>query len=254
MLVTLKLIPSVLRCTPWIGFLPAGMLAVVMGLVAGRQPLGPEFRFLPTRLAVLAIVIAAGFVFDDPAKPTSDPVPSPLRFRRGIRALFGLLMAAGLFAIVIPFAADDMELVAVVSSDPVALGDADEAAVVQPKFPWGRLAVEMATMIGFTLAVAAGTSRRSESEPGRIATGVMLGVYATTWMIPETYRPWAGPTDQRWSTSAIWWWVALAIVWGLAGVFSWDSRTRRLLPFRLSSVATAKPSKVGSNRSRSSGN
>lgn len=220
---TLKLISSVLRCTPRIGFIPVGVIAVVLGVVAGRQPLGPEYRFLPTRLAVLAIVIAAGFAFDDPAKPTTDSVPSPLRFRRGIRAFFGMLMAAGLFAIVILFASDDMDLVAVVNSE-VALGDADEAAIMQPEFPWGRLALEMATMIGFTLAVAAATSRRSESEPGRIATGVMLGLYATTWMIPEPYRPWAGPTDQRWATSAIWWWVALGTTWGVAVVLSWDSR------------------------------
>ena len=246
---TPKLIPSVLRCTPRIGFIPAGVLAVVMGVVAGRQPLGPEYRFLPTRLAVLAIVIAAGFVFDDTAKPVTDSVPSPLRVRRGIRALFGLLMAAGLFAIVISFASDGMNLVSVVNSDPVAPGDGDEAATMEPEFPWGRLAMEMATMIGFTLAVAAATSRRIESEPGRIATGVMLGVSAATWMITETYRPWASPTDQRWATSAIWWWVALGIVWGIAAVFSWDSRAGRLLPFRRSSVGNANPSRVGTKQS-----
>jgi hypothetical protein len=244
---TLKLIPAVLRSTPRFGLVPAGLLAAVMGLVAGRQPFAAEFRFLPTRLAVLSIVIAAGFVFDDTAKPTTDSVPSPLRLRRWIRALFGLLMAAGLFAIVIPFASDGMNLVAVVNSD-VALGDADEAATMEPEFPWGRIALEMATMIGFTLAIAAVTSRRSESEPGRIATGVMLGVYATTWMIPEMYRPWANPMDQRWDTDAIWWWVALGVVWGVAVVFSWDSRAGRLLPRRRGSVGTAKPSRVGSTK------
>lgn len=245
---TPKLISSVLRCTPRIGFIPAGVLAVVMGVVAGRQPLGPEYRFLPTRLAVLAIVVAAGFVFDDPAKPTSDPVPSPLRFRRGIRTLYGLLMAAGLFAVVISFASDDMNLVAVASNEPIAPGVADEAATMEPEFPWGRLALEMATMIGFTLAIAAATSRRSESEPGRIATGVMLGVYAASWMIPEPYKPWASPTDQRWATSATWWWVALGIVWTVTAVFSWDSRTGRLL--RRSSVGNPNPSRVGSTQGR----
>ena len=245
---TLKLIPAVLRSTPRIGFVPAGVLAVVMGLVAGRQPVSTEFRFLPTRLAVLAIVIAVGFVFDDPAKPTTDYVPSPLRFRRGIRALYGLLMAAGLFAIVIMLASDDMNLVAVVNSDPVAPVEAEEVLTMHPEFPWGRLALEMAVMIGFTLSVAAATSRRSESEPGRIATGVLLGVYASTWMIPETYSPWANPMDQRWATDAIWWWVALGIIWGLAAVLSWDSRAGRLLPRRRVSVGRANSSRVGSTK------
>lgn len=246
---TPKLISSVLGCTPTIGFIPAGLLAVVMGVVAGRQPLGPEFRFLPTRLAVLAIVIAAGFVFDDPAKPTTDSVPSPLRFRRAIRALYGLSLGAALFAVVIPMASEGMNLVAVVASDPVAApGGADETAAMEPEFPWGRLALEMVTMIGFTLAIAAATSRRGESEPGRIATGVMLGVYATTWMIPEAYRPWASPNDQRWTTGATWWWVALGIVWTVTAVFSWDSRTERLL--RRSSVGNPNSSRVGSTQGR----
>ena len=248
---TLKLIPSVLRCTPRIGFIPAGVLAVVMGVVAGRQPLSPEYRFLPTRLAVLAIVIAVGFVFDDPAKPTTDSLPSPLRLRRGIRVLYGLIMAAGLFAIVILLASDDMNLVAVVDSDPVAPVETEEVLTMHPEFPWGRLALEMAVMIGFTLAIAAVTSRRSESEPGRIATGVMLGVYASTWMIPEAYQPWASPTEQRWATSAIWWWVALAIVWGLAAILSWDSRAGHLHSRRRGSIGRANPtSRVGPTHGR----
>jgi hypothetical protein len=246
---TPKLIPSVLRCTPRIGFIPAGGLAVVMGVVAGRQPLSAEYRFLPTRLAVLAIVIAVGFVFDDPAKPTTDSLPSPLRLRRGIRVLYGLIMAAGLFAIVILLASDDMNLVAAVNSDSVAPVETEEVLTMHPEFPWGRLALETATMIGFTLGIAAAISRRSESEPGRIATGVMLGVYAVTWMIPETYRPWASPMEQRWTTSAIWWWVALGIVWGLAVILSWDSRARRHLPRTRGSHRRANPtSRVGSTR------
>jgi hypothetical protein len=160
-------------------------------------------------------------------------------------------MAAGLFAIVILLASDDMNLVAVVDSDPVAPVETEEVLTMHPEFPWGRLALEMAVMIGFTLAIAAVTSRRSESEPGRIATGVMLGVYASTWMIPEAYQPWASPTEQRWATSAIWWWVALAIVWGLAAILSWDSRAGHLHSRRRGSIGRANPtSRVGPTHGR----
>jgi hypothetical protein len=207
----------ILRATPLLGFLSAGVLAVVLGIVAGQQP-GVERRLLPTRLAILAIAIAAGFVFDDSATPMSDPLPSPLRWRRLLRASAAFAISAALFSFVLPFAADDMDLVVVVDAPSVGLDS------LPPTFPWGRLALEMATMIGFVLAFAAANARRGENEPGRLAVGVFLGVYAVTWLTPTSHNPWASPYDRRWDTGADWWWLAFAIVWLSAAVLSWDSR------------------------------
>jgi hypothetical protein len=187
-----------------------------MGIVAGQQP-GVDQRLLPTRLAILAIVMAAGFVFDDSATPMSDPLPSPLRWRRLVRASVAMLISSTLLALVLPFGADDMDLV-------VAVDSLLNLETQSPPFPWGRLALEMATMIGFVLAIAAAGARRGQTEPGRLTVGVFLGVYAVTWMIPESHNPWASPEDLRWDTGANWWWLALLVVWLLACWFSWDSR------------------------------
>jgi hypothetical protein len=229
-----RLVPPVLRTTPLLGFIPAGVLAVVMGLVAGQQPIGPEFRFLPSRLAILSIVIAAGFIFDDPATPITDPAPNPLRLRRLIRSAAALLIVTVLFTSVMFIAADDMSLVAVIDTNTATTFDPElDPSTELPEFPWGRLALEMATMIGFVLAAAAAINRRGESQPGRIATGVLLAGYAISWMIPESHQAWANPTDQRWETGANWWWLALTLAWFSVAVLSWDSRVGwRLAQFR----------------------
>lgn len=235
----------ILRGTPLFGFLPAGVLAVVMGMVAGQQP-GVEHRFLPTRLGILAIVIAAGFVFDDSASPTTDPVPSSLRSRRLVRASVALIISSILLCLVLPFAADDMDLVVAVDS-PVGLESQS------PPFPWGRLALEMATMIGLVLVIAAADTRRGHSEPGRLAVGMFLGVYAVTWMIPESHNPWASPEDLRWDTAANWWWLALVVVWLLACWLSWDSRVT-FWPARLRRAPSRPPNSELVPYSTQSGN
>lgn len=247
-----RLVPPVLRTTSLLGFIPAAVLAVAMGLVAGQQPVGPESRFLPSRLAILSIVIAVGFVFDNPATQLTDPVPNPLRVRRLIRGVAGLLIGMAIFAVVLVFAASDMELVAVINTNRTGPPESEQDPSTQlPQFPWGRLALEMATMAGFVLAAAAAISRRGEPEPGRIAAGVLLGAYAVTWMTPQSHRPWASPMDQRWDTSANWWWLALFLVWLTAIVLSWDSRAGEQL--RRSPVKpTSRPQTIRTDSHRAS--
>jgi len=218
-----------IRATPLVGFIPAGAVAVVLGIVAGRQPTGAEFRYLPLRLAVVSLVCAVAFVFDDPAKTFSDPAANPLRIRRGIRALIGALAASCLFAIVLIPASDDMNLVTDAKQAAMDASETGEELTAQTELPWGRLALEMATMIGLTLSIAGAAAQRGEAEPGRITTGIVLGAYALSWMIPEPHKPWADPLDQRWTTGVKWWWAALLLVWVSALIFSWDSRVRRSL-------------------------
>lgn len=222
-----RLISFEIRSTPLIGFIPAGAVAVVLGIVAGRQPTGAEFRYLPLRLAIVALLSAVAFVFDDPAKTFSDPAASPLRIRRGIRALTGVLAASCLLVTVLIPASDDMSLVVNANQDGGSATDTGEGLSEQPELPWGRLALEMATMIGLSLAIAGVVARRGEAEPGRITSGILLGAYALSWMIPASYRPWADPLDQRWTTGAKWWWAALILMWVPALILSWDSRVSR---------------------------
>jgi hypothetical protein len=126
-------------------------------------------------------------------------------------------------------ASRDMDIVA--TANPPKAGTFDAAEEAQTELPWGRPALEMATMIGLTLSIAGAIARNGQPEPGRITSGILLVVYALSWMIPDSYRPWAAPLDQRWDTGAKWWWAALILVWVSALTISWDSRvSESLLP------------------------
>ena len=233
-----RLAAFVIRSTPLVGFIPAGVVAVLMGIVAGRQPPGAEFRLLPVRLAVVSIVVAVGFVFDDPAKPFSDATANPLRVRRGIRALSGLAVAYGIFTLVVLLASNGMELVAVVNNATAASTDISKRVTASAQLPWGRPALEMTTMIGLSLAVAAAISARGEAKPGRVTSGIFLGAYAMSRVIPDAHKPWAYPIDPRWVTSANWWWAALIVVWMAALILSLDTRAGQPMPQRLGQMAS----------------
>jgi hypothetical protein len=202
--------------------------------VATRQPPEAEIRLLPVRLGILGIVIAVAFAFDDPAAVLADPAPNPLRWRRLIRAVGAVLASSLLTSLVLALAAADMDLVWVITGDQTIdraepVEPEVDAIEPRPEFPAGRVALETATMIGFALAAAAAVARRGETEPGRVASSVVLGVYAVSWMIPDPYKPWASPGDQRWEAAADWWWAALAITTMAVVVLSWDSRVGRHL-------------------------
>jgi hypothetical protein len=228
-----RLVNPVLRSTPLLGFAPAGIIALALAWTASRQPTDTMARLLPTRLAILAWAIATAFVFDDPAARLTDPAPSPLRLRRLIRTMAASVPAAVLLWLVLLLAATDMDLVRVIPSEdsnPVQAEEDSQTPTATPglsPFPGGRIALEAATVMVFALATAAAVSRRGEREPGRITTSVLLGLYAITWMIPDSFKPWADPSDSRWDTGAPWWWVALCAAVVVAGVSSWDSRAGR---------------------------
>ncbi len=245
MRVTPRLVAPVLRATPWVGYAPAGVVALGLAWVASRQPSDTMARLLPTRLAVLAIAIGVAFVFDDAAAVLSDPAPSPLILRRLIRSLSAVLIASTLTLGVLLIASANMELVLVIPPEggPVVEVDSETFDHIDTEpstpFPGGRVTLEAATLIAFTLATAAAVSRRGDPKPGQITTSVLLGVYTVSWMIPDSHKPWADPTDQRWETGAAWWWLAL-IVFVLAGIsLSWNTRKssmRRIIQTRKPSV------------------
>jgi len=233
MRLTPQLVPPVLRATPWVGFAPAGVVAIGMAWVASRQPPDTMARLLPTRLAVLSVAIGVAFAFDDPAAVLSDPAPSQLILRRLIRTLSATLVASVLVLAVVFVASAGMDLVRVIPAELVteAIQDPtfdDLADAGLPQFPGGRIALEAATVFAITLAIAAGVSRRVDPEPGRITTSVLLGVYAASWMVPDPYKPWADPSDQRWETGAGWWWAALVTFALVAIALSWDTRNASL--------------------------
>ena len=156
-------IALILRATPLLGFLPAGALAVTMGIVAGQQP-DIEHRYLPTRLGILAIVIAAGFVFDDPATPMSDPLPSPLRWRRLVRASVPMLISSILFTLVLLFAADDMELVVTFDSSMILATQSPPLGVQKAKH-WLKYSSQKPEQDWSSLPQDSPSSAREQHEP-----------------------------------------------------------------------------------------
>lgn len=229
----MRLIPlllrPVIRTMPWIGFVPAGVIALGLGYVASRQPEAAGFRYLPVRLGVLTVVIALAFVFDDPATPLTDPTPIRLLLRRLIRIVSATAVAAVLVTGVLVLASDGMDLVWTMPSESSAPAASDPETIEEienrlPPFPAGRIALETSTLAFFALGVAAWLAHRGEPSPGRVTASTLLCVYAATWMTPDSHRPWAVPQDQRWETGAPWWWMSLGVFALTVLILSWDTR------------------------------
>ncbi|MDP3984028.1 MAG: hypothetical protein Q8Q52_03360, partial [Acidimicrobiia bacterium] len=230
----MRLIYLIFRSTPLVGLLPAGAVAIAMAVIASRQPLDTEQRLLPARLALLSVVVGVSFAFDDPAARLTDSTPRPLRLRRGIRVSLALTGAGVLTGLALLVASAGMDLKWTIPSPEPPLVEDFELTDQMPEdllapFPGGRLALEALTMGALALASAAVIARRGEEEPGRIAAAILLGAYAVSFSIPESDRPWANPSDQRWPAVAPWWWVAAATFLLLMVSLSWDARTGKLL-------------------------
>ena len=201
---------------PWIPSVP---VLVIVGLLGWAvTDLAPDFasRQLYLRAGLLVVALGLSFAFDDPAAPTTDPVPSPLRRRRALRFLLSTIpWMAGITVLLWAGLQGGLHPVWLTSVEPL-----------RPELPVGRLLLEAATMACWGLAIASVIARRWEDEPGRIASAALLGIYALSWMIPERWKPWSDPSDVRWKAVLPWWWAALAVAVLVAVVSSWDSRSR----------------------------
>lgn len=202
---------------PWIPWLP---VAALVGLLAWMiKDLQPVFasRQLFLRSGLLVAALGLSFVFDDPAAPTTDAVPSALIRRRVVRAFASLAPWGAMVVILIWAAASGgLEPTLMLSSSPIQ------------QLPVGRLLLEASTMAAWSLAAASAVASRWDEEPGRIASAFVVGLYVVSWLIPEDHKPWALPTDERWTTGQPWWWAAVTVGVSVAVASSWDSQRGRL--------------------------
>ncbi|MGI8515842.1 MAG: hypothetical protein ACR2NT_12090 [Acidimicrobiia bacterium] len=222
---------------PWIPWLPVAALVGVLAWMI--KDLQPDFssRQLFLRSGLLVAALGLSFVFDDPAAPTTDAVPSALIRSRVVRVVASLPPWAVMVGILIwAGASDGLEPTLILSSSTVQ------------QLPVGRLLLEATTMAAWSLAAAAVVASRWDEEPGRIASAFLVGSYVVSWLIPEDYKPWTLPTDNRWTSGQPWWWAALIVGVGVAVVSSWDSQRGRF--FRRSRIARGGGS--GSDRGSSS--
>lgn len=204
----------------------AAALAIALASMSTLQPPETGFRLLPVRLAIMTLTVYSAFLFDDPAGRLTNPAPHPLRLRRLLKATYGYLLVFAVLGLVVAVASEGMDLVWTVTEPAVESTQETLTTMGPSPFPTGRLALETATAIALALAVAALVSHRGQDQPGRIASTVILGAFLLSALVPEAYRPWADPSDQRWATGANWWWTALIASLAIGVVFSWETRHR----------------------------
>lgn len=230
----MTLLARTIRAMPWLPWLPVAVLVGFIGWSIDGFP--PDFasRHLYLRSGMMAIGLGLAFVFDDPAAETTDPAPVSLRLRRAIRVIVGLAVWLCLAIALFVLGARGMNVVFIYDPELTAA------------LPLGRLLLEGLTMAAFGLAIAAVISKRWDDEPGKIASAGLLVLYAASWTIPEHWKPWADPSDARWTTSHPWWWAGLAIAVLVVLTLSWDARvgwssgrlTRRRAGITRSAVGT----------------
>jgi hypothetical protein len=214
----------------------------VVVILWGADSLPPAFasRQLHIRAALLVVALGLCFVYDDPAAETTDPAPSPLRKRRAVRAVLGVGPWGVLIAATLLVVGQGMEPTFILSDE------------VPNPLPIGRILLEASAMAAWGLAIASVISKRWDEEPGRFASAGLLVLYAVSWAIPEAWKPWANPTDQRWETALPWWWATFAIGVLIVIAFSWDTRVGwRLRSRRKESEGFASPETVDTSKSTS---
>lgn len=210
-----RLIPAL----PWIQWLP---VAVLVGLLAwltvGTPPDFPTRQFY-LRAGLLVATLGLSFAFDDPAAPTTDSTPSPLRVRRAARIGLSLVPWIILVTALLWAGSED-------GLEPEFVASADGAG---SELPIGRLLLEAATMASWVIAIAGTIAKRWDDEPGKIAAPALLAIYAGSWLIAERWRPWAIPSASGWETGRPWWWIAFGLGAAISVTSGWDSRRQGLL-------------------------
>lgn len=205
------MLTRIVRTMPWIPWLASAALIAYLAWSISRYPPSFASRQLFIRAGLLVAALGLVFIFDDPGAESTDSTPSPLRIRRGIRVLIGMIPWTILVASILTVAARGMR-------------PAFFARLDLETLPIGRLLLEAATIAIWGLAIASVVAKRWDPEPGRFAAPGLLVLYAASWLVPEQWRPWCLPIDARWTTGHPLWWAALLPAVLVTATTSWDSR------------------------------
>lgn len=181
------------RAVVWQPVVLGGTLAMVLAYDGFRT--GTE-----QTLAAASIAVGCAFVLDDPAWVTVSTSPAPLWWRRCIRIAFALPLAGVLWLAAVQLAG-------------------------LPRGDIGPGVLEVATMIGVTLAAGAVAMRRSGDGLGGSAAGPMLLVLVVGSLVLPT----------RWAVHPVvahqWRWVLLLGIALLALVVAGRDPAARDFPF-----------------------
>ncbi|GAB1328886.1 ABC transporter [Streptomyces sennicomposti] len=178
------LVPVVWRVLPWRVLGAAGVLGVAMA--AGTRLPGHEpdamTGLLVLRLAALVGGLALAFLFDDPARRTTEAVPVRRPVRAGLRpALVAPLAAAWWTAVLflVPAAA---------------------------RPPAGAITLEAAAVGVSAVALAAASVRlRGEPDPGAGAALALLALAVAVLLLSGRWHLLVPPGDPNWAEAHRWW-------------------------------------------------
>nr|WP_325100245.1 ABC transporter [Streptomyces sp. GMY02] len=178
------LVRVVWRVLPWRVLGAAGVLGAAMA--AGTRLTGHEpdamTGLLVLRLAALVGGLALAFLFDDPARRTTEAVP----VRRPVRAGLRLTLVAPLAAV---------WWTAVLFLVPAA---------ARP--PAGAVTLEAAAIGVTAVALAAASVRlRSEPDPGAGAALTLLALAVAVLLLPSRWNLLVPPGDPSWAEAHRWW-------------------------------------------------
>ncbi|WP_234021899.1 ABC transporter [Streptomyces sp. Amel2xE9] len=178
------LVRVVWRVLPWRVLGAAGVLGAAMAAgtrLTGREP-DAMTGLLVLRLAALVGGLALAFLFDDPARRTTEAVP----VRRPVWAGLRLTLVAPLAAV---------WWTAVLFLVPAA---------ARP--PAGAVTLEAAAIGVTAVALAAASVRlRSEPDPGAGAALTLLALAVAVLLLPSRWNLLVPPGDPNWAEAHRWW-------------------------------------------------
>lgn len=211
---TLPVLKHVISAVPKMIWLPVFFVVGPLAVATTKQIAEFPSRQLYIRAGLVAAALGLCFAFDDPAAPTSDAVPTPLRKSRLPRLLFSLIPWSVAVGVTIWGGVQGL--------DPVLLAVDPTAG---PHLPLGRLIIEALTIAVTGLAIASIIASRWSDEPGPSASAVLLGLSVLLWAASMRWTPaWADPMDARWGVTMGYWGGTLIAASFVTALFSWDSR------------------------------
>jgi fluoroquinolone transport system permease protein len=182
------------------------------GLTEGGMPIvDVTTRIHALRISALLFALGAAFLLDDPARPITDHLPTPLWFHRILRLTLTVPLAAALWVINVWLAR---------LTDPG----------LQP-LPIGDVTLEAASLVALSVALAAGLARFVPDGTGGVAAGpAILVLVGSALFLPAHLELFPmEAVDPRWhGAHDLWRWVLVGSLGGLAWA-SLDPGRPRLL-------------------------
>jgi hypothetical protein len=166
---------------------------------AGMPIVDVTTRIQALRISALLLALGAAFLLDDPARPTTDHLPTPLWFPRVLRLTFTVPLAVGFWVIHVWLARQ---------TDPG----------VQP-LPVGDVSLEAASLVALSVALAAGLARFVPDGMGGVAAGpAVLVLVGSALFLPARFGLFPlEAVDPRWQGAHdLWRWVLVGSLGGLA--------------------------------------